>query len=251
MSRCVTLCRWVVEVVNGRFKRDFKLFCQEYLNLAATHLMDDLRICAAIINAFHPVIQNRPDAQIILNRAIEKKEMPNTLAQLIIDNRINRFRAQFTNINAQLPELDFFPEMTQSDLIIFALGIYQLKQAKSYYGEHIRQHGSFQVEVSDHLEVVSQATMSGQDPVLIRGRIKSRHHSGKTYYTYLLMARQGVNWDDQIISHYCSCICGQRTVGCCAHIMTIVWYLGWARHQAIISAPASFLDNVLVREEDD
>lgn len=30
-SRCVTLCRWMVEVVNGRFKRDFKLFRQEYL----------------------------------------------------------------------------------------------------------------------------------------------------------------------------------------------------------------------------
>lgn len=67
-SRCVTLCRWVVEVVNGRFKRDFKLFRQEYFNLAATHLMDDLRICASLINAFHPVIENRPDAEIILNK---------------------------------------------------------------------------------------------------------------------------------------------------------------------------------------
>lgn len=247
-SRCVTLCRWVVEVVNGRFKRDFKIFRQEYFNLAATHLMDDFRICASIINAFHPEIENRPDAEIILNRALQRKEMPNTLAELIITNRINRFRAQFTSINAQLPDLDIFPEMTTSDLIIFALGTYQMKQARSYYGEHIRQRGSFQVEVSDNLEVVSLAT-SSEDPVLIRGRIKSRHQSGRTYYTYILMARQGTSWDDKIIGYYCSCIAGRRTVGCCAHTMTIVWYLGWARHQANISAPASFLDDILVRED--
>lgn len=91
--------------------------------------MDDLRICASFINAFHPLIVKRPDAEITLNKAIERKEMPNTLAELIIDNRINRFRAQFTSINAQLPELDISPEMTLSDLTIFALGIYQIKQA--------------------------------------------------------------------------------------------------------------------------
>ncbi|KAJ8720688.1 hypothetical protein PYW08_006153 [Mythimna loreyi] len=95
-TKCVTLCRWVVEVVNGRLKRDFKLLRQEYFNLAATHLMDDVRICAAIINAFHPVIENRPDANAILTRAIQIMNMPNRLAELITANRINRYRAQFT-----------------------------------------------------------------------------------------------------------------------------------------------------------
>ena len=40
-SRCVTMCRWVVKIVNGRIKRDYKLFRQEYFNRASTHLMDD------------------------------------------------------------------------------------------------------------------------------------------------------------------------------------------------------------------
>lgn len=31
-SRIVTICRWVVEVVNGRFKRDFKIFRQHFFN---------------------------------------------------------------------------------------------------------------------------------------------------------------------------------------------------------------------------
>lgn len=136
-----------------------------------------------------------------------------------------------------------------SDLILFGLGTYQIKQARSYFGEHIRQHGTFQVEVSDELEVVAEATPSQLDPLLIRGRIKSRHSSGRTYYTYILVVREGSSWDDKIISYYCSCISGKRTVGCCAHTMTIVWYLGWARYQESIEAPASFLDGVLLRDD--
>lgn len=31
---------------------------------------------------------------------------------------------------------------------------------------------------------------------------------------------------------YCQCKAGQRTVGCCAHVATVVWYLGWARHHS-------------------
>ncbi|KAJ8721099.1 hypothetical protein PYW08_006564 [Mythimna loreyi] len=47
-SRLLNLCRWVVEVDNGRFKLQFKLFRQEYFNVASSLLMDDFKICAAI-----------------------------------------------------------------------------------------------------------------------------------------------------------------------------------------------------------
>lgn len=32
ISRCVTMNRWVVETVNGRFSRDFKIFREDYFN---------------------------------------------------------------------------------------------------------------------------------------------------------------------------------------------------------------------------
>lgn len=35
-------------------------------------------------------------------------------------------------------------------------------------------------------------------------------------------------------------------MGCCAHIMTIVWYLGWVRYQKSIEALASFLNGILL-----
>lgn len=56
-SRCVTLCRWVVDVVNGRFKRDYKFFRQDFFNL-----MTDFKIGAALTNRFHPLIIDRFDA---------------------------------------------------------------------------------------------------------------------------------------------------------------------------------------------
>lgn len=65
-SRKVTLCRWVVEVVNGRFKRDFKLFRQRYFNNASTHLMVDFRIAGALLNKFHPVIRDSSNTEHII-----------------------------------------------------------------------------------------------------------------------------------------------------------------------------------------
>ncbi|KAF9410990.1 hypothetical protein HW555_010122 [Spodoptera exigua] len=67
------------------------------------------------------------------------------------------------------------------------------------------------------------------------------------YYVYILVAN-GVNGREGILEYYCNCI-GRRTVGCCAHVMTLVWYLGWARYENNIVAPAAFLDEVVVRED--
>ena len=80
---------------------------------------------------------------------------------------------------------------------------------------------------------------------LLRGRIKSRHISSRMYFVYILVD-SCVSGRDAIIQYYCTCIVGKRTVGCCAHTMSIIWYLGWARHQGSQLPPAQFLDNVLL-----
>lgn len=250
-SRLVTLCRWVIEIVNGRFKRDFKIFRIKYFNLAAKNLMDDFRIAGAITNNFHPAVIDRPDAQFILNRAQERLNMPNHLADHVIMHQLNRRRANFVRINAQIPQLNMFPTMEMSDLILFSLGTYQIKQARSYYGEHIRANGTFVVEVSDEFSVANvPGIQSSHETLLIRGRVRSRHHSNKIYYTYVLLKNnQSNDWQDMICGYYCSCVIGKRTVGSCAHVMTLIWYLGWARHQENIAPPAQFLDDILVRED--
>lgn len=244
-SRLVTLCRWVVEVVNGRFKRDFKIFREKYFNVASKNLMNDFKVAAALLNCFHPVITDHPDAQSILNRALERFHTPNRLSDHIIEQNVNRRRANFVSIDGQLPQLNVFPVMEMRDLILFSLGTYQIKQARSYYGEHIRENGTFKVEIDTNL------LRHARNSFLMRGRIRSRHQSNKIYYTYILLDLSAdiSNWCQRISEYYCSCIIGKRTVGSCAHIMTIVWYLGWARHQNDINPPASFLDYILVRED--
>lgn len=244
-SRLVTLCRWVVEVVNGRFKRDFKIFRGAYFNLASRNLMTDFKVAAALLNSFHPVITDHLDAQSILNRALERFNLPNILSDYVIEQNVNRHRVNFVFINGQHPQLDVFPVIEMRDLCLFALGTYQIKQARSYYGEHIRENGTFRVEVDTNL------LRHSENSVLLRGRIKSRHQGSKIYYTYILLdLNYGINdWCQRIAGYYCSCIIGKRTVGSCAHVMTIVWYLGWARHQPIILPPASFLDGILVRDD--
>lgn len=80
---------------------------------------------------------------------------------------------------------------------------------------------------------------------LLRCRIQSRHAGARKYYSYLLIDRE-CEGRGALANYYCSCISGKRTLGCCAHIMTIVWYLGYARHQPNIRLPAQFLDDVTV-----
>lgn len=76
---------------------------------------------------------------------------------------------------------------------------------------------------------------------LIKGRIKSRHVARKQNYVYILI-EDNIPGRTGIVEYYCNCLVGRRALGCCAHVMTLVWYLGWARHQSpSIAAPAEFL----------
>ncbi|XP_047025748.1 uncharacterized protein LOC124634289 [Helicoverpa zea] len=248
-SRCVTMCRWVVEIVNGRIKRDYKLFRQEYFNRASTHLMDDFKIVCALLNKFHPTIEDRPDAAEYVQIAQARLNSSNYLGEFIRRDNINRRRTVFQNIDSNAPHLDHFPRLTLDDLRRFALGSYQLKQARSYYGEHIRSNGTYNVEVSNDVLEEDLPLILGQNNYLIRTRIKSRHVSHKTYYSYLLISRDEdrANSLESIIAYYCNCLVGNRTVGCCAHTMTVLWYLSWGRFNNV-SAPAQSLDEIFYEE---
>lgn len=123
--RKVTLCRWVVDVVNGRFKKDFKLLRQEYYNKASKHFL----IAAALINTFHPVLQDRADAREFVSVIHDKMFTNNTLADFIEANNLNRRRAQSFNLSVDINNLQDFPCMGLDDLILISLGVYQIKQA--------------------------------------------------------------------------------------------------------------------------
>lgn len=252
-SRKVTLCRWVVEVVNGRFKRDFKLLRQEYCNKYSKNLMHDFEVAAALINRFHPVLVDREDAREIVSVIQERIFEENYLADFVELHNLNRKRAQYRSITVEINNIDF-PRMEYEDLILISLGIYQIKQARSYYGEHIRQDGSYIIEVCREVddELLSNLNIiNNENTWLLRGKIASRHISSKKYYIYILIDAT-LNGRYAIKNYCCNCIVGRRTIGCCAHIMTLIWYLSWARYQtSIIDPPAQFLDDILIDDVDD
>ncbi len=47
---------------------------------------------------------------------------------------------------------------------------------------------------------------------------------------------------ESIVEYYCHCKSGQRNVGTCVHIMTVVWYLGYSRYLAEIKVLSASLD---------
>ncbi|XP_023940272.2 uncharacterized protein LOC112047391 [Bicyclus anynana] len=248
-SRCVTICRWVVEVVNGYFKRDYKLLRQEYFHRSLPHMMQNFQIAAALINKFGVRLRDNEYASEIITIIRQNMLLENNLAIMVEALNMNRRSSNFINITADRNNISF-PELEYRDLILVALGTYQIRQARSYYGEHIRFHGGYRIEVCSE-RLPSEYNLRGSDDTtLIRGKIKSRHVSRRQYYVYIII-ENNVNGRGGIKEYYCSCLVGKRTVGCCAHTMTLIWYLGWARRQENITAPAGFLDEIVLRDDKD
>ncbi|CAH0401772.1 unnamed protein product [Chilo suppressalis] len=76
--------------------------------------------------------------------------------------------------------MDNFPWLTSEDLILFTLGTYHLRIARSYVHEYLRPNGIYIVDLYHHYELVN-------NNILIRGRMQSRHVKSKRYYTYLMV----------------------------------------------------------------
>lgn len=234
-SRLVTICRWVVEVVNGRFKRDFKLLRQKYFNRTMPNTFLDFKIAAAITNHFHTPIEDRPYAEAFLQKIAEKIHTPNVLYNYVEEKRLNNRRAQFQRLEAN--DVQGFPLLTEQEVMLLSLGTYQLKLAKSYCSE-LLNNGLYLIEIYREalLEDLNEYG-NYEDTWLLRARIQSRHLRAKQYFCY--------NMNGNIIHHYCTCLTGRRRVGFCAHIVSIVWYLGYARHEGF-TEPALFLNSIII-----
>lgn len=217
-------------------------------NRTLYYMFEFFRIAAALINAYHRLIDDNVHAQTFLNIINERLTLSNILADIVIRHNCNRRRVQFRLLSADVPELNDFPRLTEEDLVLFSLGIYQTKQARSYYGEHLNPNGEFIIEIGSGL-LTEHARELGENVVIIRGRIQSRHVQARTYFVY-------IGWNTRLsgrkaIEHYyCSCNVGKRTVGCCSHTMCLVWYMSFARHEAHISPPAIGLENILIRSSE-
>lgn len=84
-----------------------------------------------------------------------------------------------------------------------------------------------------------------QEDNFIRIRVYSRFRNRTKHQVFIsyVPAVENQNEEDNnlINGYYCTCQSGARTLGTCANIASILWYLGYARHRENIRYPSDDL----------
>ena len=189
----------------------------------------DFRIATAIINACYRVATDSRLASEILNIIQAENNTPNLLRDNVKMENLNHQRVTFAAMQAQMPDFEECPRLNEDDILLFALGSYHLKLAKSYCAEHFR-NGLYIIALyrENALSDLARCNIM-MNNAWLRARIQSRHVRSRIYYSYMLI--DGNRGDRHAIAHYyCTCLTGSRTIGSCAHIISIVWYMGIGRH---------------------
>lgn len=139
-SRVVTACRFVVEARNGHLKSIWKIFNKTWSTIEIPHLLDDLRIAAALINRFWMKIEsNKNDSTEIADKMKEAVNSENAFSELTQKSIFQSKVKLCKQVDAQVVE---FPVISLAELRKLELGSYQLSLTRSYIAEHFKKMGN-------------------------------------------------------------------------------------------------------------
>ncbi|XP_053380497.1 uncharacterized protein LOC123526886 [Mercenaria mercenaria] len=219
LSRLVTKVRWVVESANGRIKQ-WRFFDKVVPNVLLLRIGDFTRIVCAIMNKYYcPLASFSRNTEELARQMLERSQQSNRVLQYLQSNNLLNKRSCFAKVDASsLSFLSEFPKLTPDNLRDITMGVYQIEQAPSYTQEHRTSEGDY--ELFFHKE----------NPYLIKIQMQSRHISS---HQHTLWIEYNTGSDQPPISGwYCGCKVGARTVGCCAHVASVLWFLGIDRHSS-------------------
>lgn len=249
-SRQVTKMRFVIETSNGRMKSKWHLFGKIIPSILTPHLMADYKIGAALLNAFaKPIICDKVDYLDIGSRMLNLIDTKNLLQPIIKSHSFQRTKKRYFH------EIDqnnlVFPQLNEKDLKNLSLGTYSIKQAVSYVADHVKAHGKFEIFAYDDEQTRVRfrqlcATENFQNPTLLLAQLKSRFRGRQTHDVYVLYDAVVAEQPNVRMFYMCECQHGLRTVGCCSHVMAVVWYFGYGRYTDA-KEPASHLNNFFNR----
>lgn len=149
-------------------------------------MFENFKIAAALLYKFGVRFHDSIYASEILEIIRQRMFLENKLADMVEAINMNRRTSLFANITADENNLLYFPTLEHRDLILFDLGTYQIRQARSYYGKHVRTHGGFTIEVSSEPINTEQYNLRGSgNTTLIKGRIRSRHITRRILFILL------------------------------------------------------------------
>nr|XP_034194639.1 uncharacterized protein LOC117610900 [Osmia lignaria] len=242
-NRMCTKVRWVIEARNHTMKR-YNSIGTTLDNKSIMTLADDLQIITCITNLFEPRLYSDGDDENIAERILAVQSKENELMKLVTEMGLVKKPSNFKSLT-ETREMNDVPELNSMELKKLA-GNYCLNLAKSYFFDHLWGAGSdFKVSVAKEAAVVrSEFTDRGilvRDPLLIKGRVQSRHSNGKSYASFVLYDKS-VRGFESIRGYFCQCKTGARTTDPCAHSLCIIWYLSYGRYDTDLKQPAAFLN---------
>lgn len=218
-SRLVTKTRFVVEARNGHIKSKFKFLRDTVPITHAPNIGDFYRIADAIINRYHLSIKMRDLTADIAQQMLERARKENHLQLRVEQDNLRRQNANWSRVNEDaLPD---FPRLTLAYLNDFTVGTYQLSLAPSYIQDKLKREATEELQFDQFL----------QEPGLLRFRIYSRFRNATKHQLWINFV--GNELTEPIRGYYCTCKVGARTLGACAHVVSVLWYLGFARFENV------------------
>lgn len=241
-TRLVTATRFVVETRNGHIKTIYSIFNETWNPIAVQHLPEDFSICCALINCYFKTFEpNKEIALDIAERMKSRMHLENKLADKVLCNQFQRYYRQFESFS----EYDSLPQLNEIDLIYIALGKYQIKQAASYCQDHLKKNDGefiiYSLESDVCRDLFTEMFPGERSLLLLLVRLKSRFRSQKTHDTFVLIDKNENN-ESVVLGYCCECNSGRRTVGCCSHVMTLIWKTLFIKNSNTSHQPAAFLD---------
>lgn len=221
----------IIEARNGYIKSMFKFFKNIILVVHAIHLRDFYLIAGAVINRYRQAIMEavmEGATAELARRMLERARQENRLKIRVEMEHLARKNAMLNRLNAnQVPD---FPRLEFNYLKDLVMSIYQLSLAASYIQAKVARDGTEILELDEHR----------YEPGFIRVRLYSRFRNNTRYQLWITYSVD-VEDDEPITGYYCQCFSGSRIVGSCAHVASVIWFLGYARHQPNIKYPSNAL----------
>ncbi|CAF4476634.1 unnamed protein product [Rotaria socialis] len=178
--------------------------------------------CRWLVESFHArfkkwrFFSERIDQSFLLNIAMVNLLNRRSELERTVNNGILSLRKKWipllnidNNFNFPVLDVDFLRDYT--------CGTYQIKQSEAYAKAHLHEYDNeFELQISP------------ENDQPIRCRLHSRHSNSTRYF--ICVQNDENDEEEPSKDHYCQWKDGKKTVGCCGHIATVLWYLGYARH---------------------
>ncbi|CAH1103874.1 unnamed protein product [Psylliodes chrysocephalus] len=218
IRKLLAVCRANIFLVSN-------IYVPEYLKICDIHLNHS----GALLNKFHPLI-NLPGTMDIAVEILNKLDDVNIIQARVEAQNLTTRNGRWRRLNhMHIPE---FPRV-EINFLKDLVGSYHIYLSPSYIQDKLQREENNVLEIDEFRE----------ENNFLRFRIYSRFRNATKYMLWLAYEEELNENIDPIFYYYCTCPCGSRTLSTCAHVASVLWFLGYARHQNNIRFPTTRLLN--------